>query len=302
MLLVPQLICFRIVFAIFFATSLTGGVAFGQMDEEQTESLLETSIRSEIENLKQSETLCKEPAVNLKDKLIASQIEISNSRYQNKLAKMMKKNPSNTLYINLLPTGSKDQYFENLKTNWKLKRKVGMQITGKSIKDTLEKLQALPQEATFDRIEIAAHSNPNVLDFNGQSIYRSDPILREFKKLKIAKPSAELVLNSCLTARSYNRGFSKDADETLLSRLAANFLTNGGKAYGTTKILTNGLPHSIVNVSGLWPLTTIQSFRNDLPFYKAYTDRLKHQPDVVMVEVPTPSTELKCHSLAQIIP
>jgi hypothetical protein len=230
----------------------------------------------------------------VKDKIISSHIEVSKKSFEQQLKQRVKTNPKKVLFLNLFTKDDKSSARVDMEIKKRMEGKPYVRIDGGSFSDTLEKLKALPQNASFDRIEIYGHGEPRGLFFGSDGVLASR-IEKEFKTLDIATPGAELILKACETGREVK---GVPTAETVLPRIASSLLKRGGTGFGTSKIVQSvPLPRALLNLSGLWLLVLPNLVRNNISEWNG----LKQQKDIVSVRVAPAHDKAQCisHMLMQ---
>lgn len=175
--------------------------------------------------------------------------EIEHDDFEKASDKLMSKNPEKVLYISSF---REDEPSWHLAITTLLKRYGehpnvrALQVS--SPKDLISKLRALPQDSSFDRIEINMHGNGGLVSFaDGTWLTRHDhPFISENSKyfdveelikanLKLAKPGADLRLNACRVADDLRS--STPIGRSFMSDLGKAFMPKGGHVFASEKVL-----------------------------------------------------------------
>ncbi len=169
---------------------------------------------------------------------------IDYEKYEKETASLMNDNPKKVLFLNLMDKkNGLSGYVQAMFQKQYGSHEDALYLQASTYKELIKKLSALPQDNSFERIEIQAHGLPGTL-----LIGKKDKVglgnLNLFKeaKLQIAAPGAELRLISCsLGANS----LIEEKGEPFVSALAGEILPKGGRAFAATRnIVSRSFPGS----------------------------------------------------------
>jgi hypothetical protein len=186
---------------------------------------------------------------------------IDYDRYQMATTGELKSNPRKVVFVNLVDHKNNMWAY----TNAEFQRQYSAHpdatyLEAGTYQDLLQKLAALPQDSSFDRIEIYGHARPGLLAIGRkEKIELSDLAKLEEAKLKIAAPNADLRFISCSLGANT---MTEDKGEKFVSALAKALLPRGGTAIAATRnIELANAPARIFRaldlVSGVAPLKDI---------------------------------------------
>jgi hypothetical protein len=150
----------------------------------------------------------------------------------------MKTDPKKVLYLSSTPekdrlTGFPEFYFEQLYGQHPQARFISFI----NLEDLTSKLAELPQDNSFDRIEIFIHGSPNKIYAADKSKITSKDLHRlRDANLNIAAPDADIRFVSCSLAGG--RPFDPSSSETFLRDFGKALLPGGGQIIGASRKVT----------------------------------------------------------------
>lgn len=169
-------------------------------------------------------------------------VSIDLEDFGRKTAEELKPDPKKVLYINMID--DKDSLGGFGQTDFQHRYGSSEQnqfLHVKDAKDLVEKLKALPQDSSFDRIEIMAHGNPGKLKV-GQEVIAIEA-LESLKNagLKFAAPGADLRLISCAVAGG--KPLDRTVGERFVKEMGQALLPEGGSVFAATRyVLAQKMP------------------------------------------------------------
>lgn len=148
--------------------------------------------------------------------------------------KEMIPDPKKVLYVDLLGKGDGVSWYSNVDFENKYgKHPDAQMITADSLDELKKKLLALPQDGSFDRIEILAHGEPGAFQIAGGDVVGANTASKmKAWGLKIATPGAEVRMMSCSLGGD---DFLTPRGEKFLSNFGSSLLPEGGKIFAATR-------------------------------------------------------------------
>ncbi len=228
-------------------------------------------------------------------KLVQMFFEVDHDAFEQKSSKDMNPGPRKVLYIDgVAPDSNLNGYPE-----YYFQRKYeghpnASFITVKSFDDLIIQLQDMPQDSTFDRIEIFAHGDdPGQILWGSEKTQKRMDItdVRRLKQanLRITTPGAEIRFFTCSLATNYiwdNKG------EQMLYALGQALLPLGGKVVGSPKNIIVFEPPAdlrlMANIFGVANLIQVIQHKGSI-----MRDFRQIHHDVVQIEIPPPSQSCK---------
>lgn len=169
-------------------------------------------------------------------------VSIDLEDFGRKTAEELKPDPKKVLYINMID--DKDSLGGFGQTDFQHRYGSSEQnqfLHVKDAKDLVEKLKALPQDSSFDRIEIMAHGNPGKLKVGREIIAIEALESLKTAGLKFAAPGADLRFISCAVAGG--KPLDRTVGERFVKEMGQALLPEGGSVFAATRyVLAQKMP------------------------------------------------------------
>ncbi|MFL5813277.1 MAG: hypothetical protein ACJ763_06840 [Bdellovibrionia bacterium] len=223
--------------------------------------------------------------------------EIRDSEFDKAAAKLMSKRAEKVLFISSF---SKDDVFRST-SEMRFQKLYGnhpnaLYLEVSSPKELISKLKALPQDSSFDRIEIDMHGNKGVLGFSDKTLLmrhdhpwfskdQSDFDVEEFKRanLQIAKPGADLRISACRIADEGKSG--KPLGTDFLNDFGKSLMPEGGRVFSTEKIVLPTKFNVVTKIPIFGVLLHAAELTGDIIKYKM-PKGFRFRKDVVQIDIP----------------
>ena len=163
--------------------------------------------------------------------------------YDTESARLLKTKPSKILYISSFDEYGVDRtFFLGAEAKYQALKKTCPDIRRVQVSDfgNLKKtLKSLPQDRSFDYIEIDMHGGPGALRFSdGNIITAADLSALEELNLRIAAPGAGLKFSACSVGATH---FSGEAiGEQFMEKFGKAVLPDGGRVVASQRIILGG--------------------------------------------------------------